>query len=508
MMKKLIALLLALCTLLSLAACKKPVASNNGTTGSTQATTEESKETTPIREDVNEVAPDVIQPDESIPDSNDEYINPEKFGGKEIQIYGISSLTYDDIENMPVPANYLWMMRAAIDEWATLNNVKVTFEGDYSSSNILGAINSGAKPDLVLYTDQVPSAFNMGISKPFTQEQYDEIAKICGPNYLDLEKYKGEVHAVLPPWTGNTWFYYNKTMFENYGAKTPLEYYKEGNWTWDTMVECWEAVTRDNDGNGKINGTDTFGCSTAIYLQKPYQLIEGDDGKLTSTVATSEQWRKYADIVYAGHKEKLYLAGPDNMRCTTSTTPRPGTHLGDCEWYNFDHLYQTIANGDEIVAIPVPVYSAENPIRWTQYTNRVIMMMKSCDEEEATMALICYMLKVGMRYMADYSCGLFKCTYEGIRGASEFSKGWKEKFAEELEMRRADFAAIEDWDQEVYEKMVQDILSAQSYGMKRYAGMSTESIKHVNSLPSASAIPKVLEAENAWINKYNSLYAG
>jgi hypothetical protein len=55
-----------------------------------------------------------MKPAEGVPDSNDEYVNPEKFGGKTLQIYGCSSITYDDIENMEGEGTFIWMMRAAI----------------------------------------------------------------------------------------------------------------------------------------------------------------------------------------------------------------------------------------------------------------------------------------------------------------------------------------------------------------------------------------------------------
>ena len=509
-MKRLLAMLLALVMVISLIACGKPANKTDGTESNVDAGTTEPKETTPIREDVSDITPDILakDPGDKAPDSNDDLINPEKFGGKTLQIYGLSSIVYDDIENMAGEGNFLWMMRAAADEWAELNNVTLSYDGDYNSSTILGAINSGERPDLLIMCTQAPNASNMGITKAFTQEQYDQIAKICGKQYLDMMNYKSESHGLVYPWSGCTWFYYNETMFQNYGAKTPLEYYKEGNWTWETMEDCFEAVTKDTDGNGKIDKTDTYGCSTLIYLSKPYYLEEGDDGKLTCVVQTNEQFRSYADMCYRGVRETLSLAGPGNQECTISTTPRPGTHMGDAEWYNFRHLYQVNDLGDVIRTIPMPVYTKENPIRWTQFTEHTASMMVSCDEEEATMALLCYILKVGMRtWMSDYSCGLYKCTYEGMRGASEYSKAWLELFKEALEERRAEFAEIPDWDQETYAKMVEEVLTAPAYVQKRYTGMNFGYNSAINTMPPASSLPIVEQSENAWISKYNSLYA-
>lgn len=511
-MKKLLALLLVLCMVVGLVACGKPADNTDSTkpTNSANNNTEEEepKETTPIREDISDIKEETLVLSTNDVDSNDAYINPEKFAGKKLQIYGYDSVVFDDIENMGL-GSYIWMMRAAIDEWATLNQVEVTFEGDTIVNDMLSAINSGEKPDIVMGSNEYPILPNNGITRGFTDAEYEQLAKIAGPVWLDMMKYKGVSHAVQIPWGGNSLFYYNRTLFENYGAKTPKEYYLEGNWTWDTMEDCFEATTKDANGNGKIDTGDTYGSSSMYYLMEPYTLIEGDDGKLTGTIGTSEQYGRAREIVYKGRSETLSIGlGTTIQQCVIATTPRPSTHIGDAEWYNFAHLYQTLDNGDVIEVVPVPVYTNENPIRSQLYTTRPMSIMSTCDEPEAALALMSYILKVGMRYIADYSVGLFKCTYEGIRGASEYSKAWKENFEDVCEDRRASFAEIEDWDQECYEKMVSDIFAptAKTWPVKRYSG--TEDAKEdTSTMPNASALPILSQAQDAWIAKYNSLYA-
>ena len=506
-MRRILALLFVFVMLFSLLACSKKSASTSGETQPNGTTATAPKETTPLRDDIADVSPDILKPDEDKKDvdSNDAYIQPEKFGGKTLQIYGLSSIVYDDVDNMRETGDFLYMMRAAADEWAALNNVTLDYVGDWNSSAIVGSINAGEKPDLLMFCTDPPQPANLGISRGFTQEEYDAIAKIIGTGYLDLMNYKGETHGLVYPWGGCSWFYYNETMFEDYGAKTPLDYYKEGNWTWETMEDCFESVTKDFDGNGKIDKSDTYGCSTHVYLAKPYQYTEGDDGILTACIDTSEVFRTYAEMVYRGNKETLSLAGPHNQRCYITTSPRPATHIGDCEWYNFKHLYRVNDVGEIIRAIPYPVYTKDNPLRWTQYTEHTMSIMSSCDEPEATLSLICYMMKVGMRYMADFSCGLYKCTYEGMRGTTEYSKAFLTRLAELNEERRAEFYEIEDWDQELYEQMVEEILTSPGYVQKRYSG-EVQIGNSIKELPPASSIPLLAETQKAWIKKYNELY--
>lgn len=506
-MKKFFALLLALVMVVGLVACGKPADNADGAKPNDGPTVP--KVTTPIREDVGNVEVDTMKPVAGVADSNDEFINPEKFGGKTIQIYGCSSVVYDDIDNMEGQGNFLWMMRAAADDWAALNNVTLEYQGDYNASTILGAINSGDRPDLLLMNQEIPGAANLGIAKAFSEEEYKAISDIIGTSLLDCMYYKGECYGILLPWSGATWFQYNESLFEAYGAKTPLEYYLEGNWTWDTMEDCFEAVTKDFDGNGKIDKTDTYGNSTMIYMGKPYQYEEKEDGTLVSLIESSKYFKRYAEILYKGNKETLSLAAPGNgnQKCYISTTPRPGTHFGDAEWYNFQHLLKENDVGEVIRTIPMPVFSKEDPQRYTILTQQSMSIMSSCDEQEATMALVCYMMKVGMRYMSDFSCGLYKCSYEGMRGASDYSKAYLVRLAEIIEERRAEFSELEGWDQANYEKFVSDVLKADTIVRRRYTG-DTNLGSELSTMPPASSLPVVAQQQNAWITKYNSLYAG
>ena len=136
-MKKLLALLLALCMLLSLAACGKKTQNTDGTGESQNAgNNQEDTEWTYIHvENTGNFNVDELITGTGIAAvdttllSNDDLINP-AFAGKTLQVYGFSSAQYDYIEDMG-KGNYIWMIRAAIDEWAALNNVKIVFEGDY-----------------------------------------------------------------------------------------------------------------------------------------------------------------------------------------------------------------------------------------------------------------------------------------------------------------------------------------------------------------------------------------
>lgn len=60
--------------------------------------------------------------------------------------------------------------------------------------------------------------------------------------------------------------FYNKTMFENNGVKTPSEYYAEGEWNFDNFRKAGKILTQDTDKDGNI---DQWGYATWVFDQWP-----------------------------------------------------------------------------------------------------------------------------------------------------------------------------------------------------------------------------------------------
>ncbi len=431
--------------------------------------------------------------------NNNDLINP-AHAGKTIEIYGLAGAEFDDIEEMG-QGNYLWMVRAAVDEWAAMNKVNIVYEGNYDQSTLVGKINSGAHPDLLLYGNSMPAMANLGITRAFTDAEYAQLADTCGNSFLDMVNFKGKSYGVNYPWAGNFMFHYNETLFERYGVKSPKEYYMEDNWTWETMEKCITEITRDTDDDGKVN---IYGIG-AFNLQHGYEVKENNDGTLTDLTATSPQYYKYLEIKYRG--SQTGAIGPYGYVFSTSKN-RPATHMGDTEWYRHETFYNELDNGDICAVVMMPRFEADKPVEFLMYTDAYMSIFSTCDEPEATLDLITYILRVGMRYMSDYSCGLFKCEYEGMRGASLYSKGWKENFADIVAERQEEFDAIKadgNWDEEYVNKLINDVAQTGGFIIRRYAGKTDPT--GTGGLPPASQLPIIVANQNAWISKYNNLYA-
>jgi multiple sugar transport system substrate-binding protein len=82
------------------------------------------------------------------------------------------------------------------------------------------------------------------------------------PAQVEFWKDKDRLWGV-PYYSGPSFLYYNKTLFQKYGVKTPEEHEKAGTWTWDTFREVARGVT------GGSGAEHTFGFDGA---QQPVNL--------------------------------------------------------------------------------------------------------------------------------------------------------------------------------------------------------------------------------------------
>ena len=490
-MKKLLALLLVLCTLVGLVACggkkEEPSAGNNTTPTSGSSTTD------PTGGSATEDPHLTVTPETS------------PYKGKTLQLYGFGTAeSYTDYSIFG-KGNYLWMHKAAVDEWAAINGVTIEYKGSYNQAQILASMTSGDKPDMVMTSNNFPSIANVGISTSFTEAEYKKLADIAGSTYMDAQKFKGAAHGFVLPWTGYWMLYYNKTMFENYGVKTPKEYYMAGEWNWDNYQKCLAEMTKDLDSDGAI---DTYGTNADGFCGTQYPQKMNDKGELVS-ILDEPVVQDWIEMKYEMYNKKYVLTPGPNRIQKNVTYPMYAMQCSDCEPYNFEHLYQTIPNGDELEVVPLPEWTGdkEENKSYSMVTQSSIFMISSCDERDATVDLMAYILKVGLKYVSDFSLGAVECEYAGMQGKSDLAKTWKENFAQVCSDRAAAIKELENYDAELVAKINEDLA-----GKKLYVSMNMTSFtavtrySEITKLPPASSIPAIRAKYEAAIKTYNDTY--
>ncbi|MGE3269580.1 MAG: sugar ABC transporter substrate-binding protein [Chloroflexota bacterium] len=83
------------------------------------------------------------------------------------------------------------------------------------------------------------------------------------PAQLDFWSSKEKLYG-MPYYSGPSFIFYNKSMFQKAGVKTPEEFEKEGNWTWNTLQDLAKKVSTGS-GAEKTFGWDA--SQNAVNVQ-------------------------------------------------------------------------------------------------------------------------------------------------------------------------------------------------------------------------------------------------
>ncbi len=113
---------------------------------------------------------------------------------------------------------------------------------------------AGVAPDIMqLAYDQLPTFAARGTIHPLNRliERDRFPVRDMFPQLLPALRYGGQFYGLPRGWTTFV-LYYNKDMFRK--ARVPFPH--EG-WTWDDFLTACKKVTRDTDGDGRL---DQFGC--------------------------------------------------------------------------------------------------------------------------------------------------------------------------------------------------------------------------------------------------------
>lgn len=146
---------------------------------------------------------------------------------------------------------------------------------------------------------------------------------------------------------------YNKTLFEQNGVKTPMEYFEEGNWNWDTFRDVALEMTGDTDGDG-VNDVYGFGWWDSFYVQmlaaNGISTINynGADG-VTSNYQTAQATEAF-EFLQNGYMTDKFIMYPDGDSFISAF--KGGTLAMTCE-YGFNAI-SAYACDYEIEWAPLP----------------------------------------------------------------------------------------------------------------------------------------------------------
>lgn len=182
--------------------------------------------------------------------------------------------------------------------------------------NIMAKIAAGDKPDVfknnegsanfpltIQLAAPIDVVSDVNLDEPIWHKSMLETATIDGHVYL--------VNTIGSPWSGSNLVYYNKSLFEDNGFKTPEQYYEEGNWTWTTMLKAMKDISSIGpDVYGGIIDVDILADSAGVsFCMYDYKTATFSSGVNKNELQMAYQW--YADARDQG------LLSPDNLGNTS-----------------------------------------------------------------------------------------------------------------------------------------------------------------------------------------------
>ena len=137
---------------------------------------------------------------------------------------------------------------------------------------------------------------SVDLNEPIWDKTMIKTATIDGNVYL--------LNTIGSPWSGSNLVYYNKTLFEENGFKTPSEYYEEGNWTWATMKKVMKDVTAlGSDYKGGLIDPEILGDSAGVsFVMYDSETATFKSGVDRPELQATYQW-------YAEAREEGLLGG-------------------------------------------------------------------------------------------------------------------------------------------------------------------------------------------------------
>lgn len=137
---------------------------------------------------------------------------------------------------------------------------------------------------------------------------YNADDSVWSKQTIEASTVNGDVYALN---CSNNWQYdyvcmfYNEDLFASRGVKTPLEYYEEGNWNWDTFLECAKQMTYKENGNqvwGYAEQSAAYHYDWALSAGTDYVNFDGSTYTSNLTNSTLINAMEFVADLYTKHK--------------------------------------------------------------------------------------------------------------------------------------------------------------------------------------------------------------
>lgn len=232
--------------------------------------------------------------------------------------------------------------------------VKIKFiiaEYETFGTRLTALINAKSSPDVAYFrSEQYVPMVNKSVMTDLRDYDIDLSSKVYDQELVQMFTWNGKKFGISTKNSNDANFtvmYYNKTKFDRIGQTDPGTLWKQGNWNWDTFVECAQAV---NDPTGGTWGCELYDSS--VYLcSGGTSIISMADGNIINNLSDQRIVDAWTFINKLHHEYKVTsgLAGAEN----NFATGKSAMLMGESWMWGLDN---TIARTkDEWGVVPAPL---------------------------------------------------------------------------------------------------------------------------------------------------------
>ncbi|MEG1887733.1 MAG: extracellular solute-binding protein, partial [Oscillospiraceae bacterium] len=210
-----------------------------------------------------------------------------------------------------------------------------------AQSKLAQMVAAGSPPDVAHISDVLAMRYvYSNIAQPM--DQYIETSDPAWKKSdLDALKVNGKTYGLPVNVYSDYYVYYNKNLFKEYRQKEPYEYYKEGNWNFNTFLEVAKNMTRfEADGKTKkLTAVGTWNYSVFMLANGATGITADGRGGYKNTIDQPKEMaglKMISDLAKAGalfnNTEESYAAF--RLRKIAMLIERPMNAIGQYDYYN------------------------------------------------------------------------------------------------------------------------------------------------------------------------------
>lgn len=161
---------------------------------------------------------------------------------------------------------------------------------DAIQDSLAAKIQADMSPDLV---DKQANTYPHWMSKNL-YEDLTPYMDMSLPQWAGLDKYieryEWNGKHFYYPWSYDVspeWLIYNRGLFEEIGVEDPKTLYDEGNWTWDTFINCVNQFVQKTPGTDPIGLYGAYALDNFISSTGTMLIGVGEDGLFQNNIRST-----------------------------------------------------------------------------------------------------------------------------------------------------------------------------------------------------------------------------